>query len=108
VAAPIAALQVDVRADMRSAVERNDTNAMHQLVADHHGIAALKDLQVVVVGRAEHRWAFVPPRDAALAERSVLDGVGRASAACFGRTCGRSFLSVRRQRRYPAICRLEN
>ena len=55
-------------------------DAVHQLVPDHHGLAGLENLQVVVVGGAEHRRPFVAPGNAAFAETAILRGVGGTPA----------------------------
>ena len=105
-AARVAEEHADVLRNMRRVVDGDDADAVHDLVADHELRLRLDDLQVRLIGRADHRRAFVAPRDATLAEAARIGGIGRSVQARFGRPRGDDRLRGRRQIGNPAIGRI--
>ena len=77
VAARVAHVLPDVRADVRTAVERDDARVVDHLVADDDLVRCLHDAQAVAV--QHRRDARDPARDAAIVEREVAEVVERAA-----------------------------
>src|SRR4029453_16384149 len=93
-----------VRSQMRTSIERNDSSTVNRLRHDDDVAWALDDLQVGVVDGRQQRWNVGAPREAALEQRAVLRSVGRIASS--PGALGRAPLPLGRQGRNSSITRV--
>ena len=102
VAARVAHVLADLRADVRPSIERNDAGVVHHLVADRHFVRRLHDPVAVAVDDREDR-SDDAARDAAVVVGEVRRALERPVAEGAAVARGPTRFGERRQRRQLAV-----
>src|SRR6185295_15842944 len=97
-AARVAEVLADLRADVRTAVQRDEALLVQELIADRDETRRLHDLVVVAVHRGDHRAGHAL-RDAALEEVEVFGAVEGAAGETAPHATGGARRTGGRQRR---------
>src|SRR5207244_2338195 len=90
----------------RTAVEGNQPYLVNLLVQDRDEGGRLRDLVIVVVPGRQRRHAVV--QDAAFLQRPIDPGIESTSGLPRGRACIEHLLTLRGQRRQPAVLRVDD
>ena len=103
----VAGKPLDLWSGMGAAVHVNDANCVHEFVANHNLITSLQDLKVRVIGRWQHRWPDMSPRDTSLGQRPALRAVDVRGGALCRLLMRQTALPVSCQRRQLPVTRLD-